>query len=216
MHKTITARRKKTTLCRKTTSRLQARLDWPTDESRMDNLTLLWKKTEDNSSKNEEYSDNHEIDLELRNDFDFLENANFNSLHGRDRIIGLSNELNLSHLSDEKFQPIKNLVERFNDVYFLNGDKLTHTDIAIHEIETSTNIPINKRQYRMTESTKVHIDEQIDETIKQGIIKPSTSPWNAPVLCVPKKPGADGKEKYRIVVDFRALNKTICIPNSIN
>ena len=41
---------------------------------------------------------------------------------------------------------------------------------------------------------------------KQGIIKPSTSPWNAPVLCVPKKPGVDGKKKYRIVVDFRALN----------
>ena len=41
---------------------------------------------------------------------------------------------------------------------------------------------------------------------KQGIIKPCRSPWNAPVLCVPKKVGPDGKKKYRIVVDFRALN----------
>ena len=79
---------------------------------------------------------------------------------------------------------------------------MTHTDLAIHEIETSTNIPINKRQYRMPESTKVHIDEQIDEMIKQGIIKPSTSPWNAPVLCVPKKPGQMERKSIELSYTF--------------
>ena len=155
-------------------------------------FNVLMEKEDDNNGRNEDYSDNHKIDLEQRNNFHFTENANFTTLHGRDRIIGLSNELNLSHLSDEKFQPIENLVEHFNDDFFLNGNELTHTDIAIHEIETSTNIPINKRQYRMPESTKARIDEENDEILKQGIIKPSTNPWNAPVLYVPKKPGADG------------------------
>ena len=163
-------------------------------------------KSEINNGNTEEYSNENEIDLELRNDFDFIENANFKPLRGGDRIIGLSHELDLSHLSEENFQPIKSMVENFNDVFFLKGDKLTHTDIAIHEIETSTNIPINKRQYRFLESTKAQIDEQIEEMEKQGIIKPSRSPWNASVLCVPKKVGPYSKKKYRIVVDFRALN----------
>uniref|UniRef100_A0ABM1XJY4 RNA-directed DNA polymerase n=1 Tax=Aedes albopictus TaxID=7160 RepID=A0ABM1XJY4_AEDAL len=88
----------------------------------------------------------------------------------------------------------------------LKGDDLTYTNMATHEIETTTNIPINKRQYRMPESTKRHIDEQIDEMLKLKIIKPSKSPWNAPVLCVPKKDDANGNKRYRIVVDFRALN----------
>jgi hypothetical protein len=39
-----------------------------------------------------------------------------------------------------------------------------------------------------------------------GIIVPSTSPWNSPILVVPKKADASGKKKWRIVVDFRKLN----------
>ena len=67
-------------------------------------------------------------------------------------------------------------------------------------------MPINKRQYRFPEATKQHINEQIDEMLRQGIVKPSKSPWNAPVLCIPKKNIDDGKKRYRIVVDFRDLN----------
>jgi len=38
-----------------------------------------------------------------------------------------------------------------------------------------------------------------------GIIVPSSSPWNSPIL-VPKKLDASGKKKWRICVDFRKLN----------
>ena len=37
-------------------------------------------------------------------------------------------------------------------------------------------------------------------------LRTDTSPWNSPILVVPKKAGASGKEKWRIVVDFRKLN----------
>jgi len=40
----------------------------------------------------------------------------------------------------------------------------------------------------------------------EEIIRPSTSQWNAPILIVPKKSDASGKQKLRIVVDFRRLN----------
>ena len=42
--------------------------------------------------------------------------------------------------------------------------------------------------------------------LKEKIITPSKSPWNAPVMCIPKKSDSEGERKYRIVVDFRALN----------
>jgi hypothetical protein len=42
--------------------------------------------------------------------------------------------------------------------------------------------------------------------LDQGIIQPSTSQWNTPLLVVPKKLDASRKPKLRIVVDFRRLN----------
>lgn len=46
--------------------------------------------------------------------------------------------------------------------------------------------------------------------LDQGIIRPSTSAWSAPIWIVPKKSDASGKIKWRLVIDFRKLNdKTI-------
>jgi hypothetical protein len=42
--------------------------------------------------------------------------------------------------------------------------------------------------------------------LKDGIIRASTSQWNAPLLVVPKKADSSGKPKLRIVIDFRKLN----------
>lgn len=43
-----------------------------------------------------------------------------------------------------------------------------------------------------------------------GIVRDSVSPWNAPLWIVPKKLASSGKQKFRIVVDYRKLNdKTV-------
>jgi hypothetical protein len=42
--------------------------------------------------------------------------------------------------------------------------------------------------------------------LTDGIIVPSTSPWNSPILFIPKKADVSRKKKWRIVVDFRKLN----------
>ncbi|CAB0004672.1 unnamed protein product, partial [Nesidiocoris tenuis] len=46
--------------------------------------------------------------------------------------------------------------------------------------------------------------------LAQGIIRPSSSPWNSPLWIVPKKLDHSNIQKYRIVIDYRSLNqKTI-------
>jgi hypothetical protein len=58
-------------------------------------------------------------------------------------------------------------------------------------------------------STTVHkkeVDKQNSKMLNEGIIKPSTSPWNAPLWIVPKKASASGEIKWRVVVDYRPLN----------
>jgi hypothetical protein len=48
----------------------------------------------------------------------------------------------------------------------------------------------------------VELKKQIDELSKKGYIRPSTSPWAAPVLFVEKKDGTK-----RMCIDYRALNE---------
>jgi len=62
---------------------------------------------------------------------------------------------------------------------------------------------VNVRSYRLPEKHKKEVNRQIEKILNEGIIRPSTSQWNAPILVVPKKSDASGKQKLRIVIDFR-------------
>lgn len=43
--------------------------------------------------------------------------------------------------------------------------------------------------------------------LQDDIIRPSTSPWSSPIWVVPKKQDASGKQKLRVVIDYRKLNE---------
>ena len=51
------------------------------------------------------------------------------------------------------------------------------------------------------------VREQVDKLLKDSVILPSDSPYHSPLCIVPKKPGPDGKKKYRLVIDYRELNE---------
>ena len=77
------------------------------------------------------------------------------------------------------------------------------TDIIQHEINLEDTKPIAlKPYYRRSPLEKEFIQDEIDKMLRQGIIKPSDSPWTAPVVVVKKKEG-----KLRFCVDYRQLNK---------
>lgn len=74
------------------------------------------------------------------------------------------------------------------------------------EIEFSIDLapctaPIYKRPYRKDANQLAELKDQIQELLGKGYIRPSTSPWGAPIIFVPKKDGAQ-----RMCVDYRALN----------
>nr|GEY81906.1 hypothetical protein [Tanacetum cinerariifolium] len=62
--------------------------------------------------------------------------------------------------------------------------------------------PVARAPYRLAPSGKKNLSEQLKELSDKGFIRPSSSPWGAPVLFVKKKDGS-----FRMCIDYRELNK---------
>lgn len=62
--------------------------------------------------------------------------------------------------------------------------------------------PVSVAPYRMAPAELVELKKQIEELLEKQFIRPSVSPWGAPVLLVKKKDGSS-----RLCVDYRQLNK---------
>jgi hypothetical protein len=56
--------------------------------------------------------------------------------------------------------------------------------------------------YRMSASELGELKKQLEELLEKKRIRPSVSPWGAPVLLVKKKEGS-----MRLCIDYRQLNK---------
>ncbi|KAL0560261.1 hypothetical protein IC582_000661 [Cucumis melo] len=69
------------------------------------------------------------------------------------------------------------------------------------ELEPGT-VPISRAPYRMAPAELKELKVQLQELLDKGFIRPSMSPWGAPVLFVKKKDGS-----MRLCIDYRELNK---------
>ncbi|GJR00661.1 putative reverse transcriptase domain-containing protein [Tanacetum coccineum] len=62
--------------------------------------------------------------------------------------------------------------------------------------------PVARAPYRLAPSKMKELSEQLKELSDKGFIRPSSSPWGAPVLFVKKKDGS-----FRMCINYRELNK---------
>nr|GEY15462.1 putative reverse transcriptase domain-containing protein [Tanacetum cinerariifolium] len=62
--------------------------------------------------------------------------------------------------------------------------------------------PVARAPYRLAPTEMKELSEQLQELSDNGFIRPSSSPWGAPVLFVNKNDGS-----FRICIDYRELNK---------
>ncbi|XP_073033845.1 uncharacterized protein [Primulina eburnea] len=62
--------------------------------------------------------------------------------------------------------------------------------------------PISKAPYRMAPLELKELKEQLQELLNKGYIRPSVSPWGAPMLFVRKKDGS-----MQLFIDYRQLNQ---------
>ena len=139
--------------------------------------------------------ENHVITNDISNTRDFEQISRFKNL------------IRISHIEKELREPIEKLLLHYLDVFNLGTDSLSYTNLAQHTITLKENKIINTKSYRPPECHKHKINRQVKEMLDKRIIEESDSPYNSPVWVVPKKSDASGKQKWRIVIDFRRLNE---------
>ena len=99
---------------------------------------------------------------------------------------------------------LKNLINDYEDVFPDElPNELPPKRAVDHEIELKTDArPVSISPYRLAPVELEELKKQLNELLEKGLIRPSKSPWGAPVLFVKKKDGSK-----RLCIDYRALNK---------
>ncbi|KAG7583636.1 Ribonuclease H-like superfamily [Arabidopsis suecica] len=94
------------------------------------------------------------------------------------------------------------IANEFTDVFeAVRGLPPDRSDPFTIELEPGTT-PVSKAPYRMAPAEMAKLKKQLEELLDKGFIRPSSSPWGAPVLFVKKKDGS-----FRLCIDYRGLNK---------
>lgn len=107
-------------------------------------------------------------------------------------------------VTEQRTSKIRSLLEEFSDVL---SDELPpglppRREVD-HEIRLESGAqPQLQRVYRMSPKELDELQRQLVNLTNQGFIRPSSSPYGAPVLFVRKKSG-----ELRLCIDYRALNK---------
>ena len=127
-----------------------------------------------------------------------------------DRVNKLLDVINISTLNKEEKDSIQKICAKYADVFLLENDPVTVTNICKESITLKQDTkPVYVKPYRLPHFQKAEIDKQIDKMLQDGIIEETKSNWSSPILIVPKKADVGGNKKWRLVIDYRCLNKSI-------
>ena len=109
-------------------------------------------------------------------------------------------DLTGTNLLPEEQSELLHLLATYSNLFVSDKEQLGRTSVVKHSIETS-GYPIRQPVRRLPESTRGAVDQEVQKMLKQGVIRPSTSPWSSPVVLVRKKDGS-----WRFCVDYRKVN----------
>lgn len=109
-------------------------------------------------------------------------------------------ERSSAELDDRQAQKLEEFLAKHQTMFAKSGE-LGRTDLTYHRIDVDGHPPIKQPVRRVPFHKRKEIERQVHEMLDQGVISPSESPWNNPVLLVMKKDGT-----ARFCLDMRRLN----------
>ena len=123
---------------------------------------------------------------------------------------GMGFDLAKTNLTSSQRRQMQILIGKYRKAFAMNLSELGCTDVYEHHIDTGDSPPVSQAFYRTTPEKMKVIENNTNELLQHDIIEPSVSPYQSPVVAIPKRqsPG-----EWRVAVDMRKLNK-VCKPMS--
>ncbi|GJS30473.1 reverse transcriptase domain-containing protein [Tanacetum coccineum] len=117
---------------------------------------------------------------------------------------GIKSELRLEVISSNRTQKY---IDQGCQVFLIQMMKEEKTKTSERRIEDVPVLipgaaPVAHAPYRLAPAEMKELVEQLKKLSDKGFIRPSSSPWGAPILFVKKKDGS-----FRMCIDYRELNK---------
>ncbi|CAB0037208.1 unnamed protein product [Trichogramma brassicae] len=97
---------------------------------------------------------------------------------------------------------VDKVLRDFEHVLMPGPGRLVGTKTIQHEIHLTNPRPFQLTPYRYSEDKRIEIERQVQEMLANGVIEPSNSPYNSPIVLAKKKGG-----QWRFCIDFRRLNE---------
>ena len=114
-------------------------------------------------------------------------------------------ELNNNITKNQK-QQLESLLYKYSDIFYEEGKQLYETPLMKADIPLKPDArPFSLRPYKMNPQQSQAAQKIVDQLLQDDIIQHSDSPYNNPVILVPK--GNTGE--YRMCLDLRRLNKDV-------
>lgn len=163
-------------------------------------INLSWKNVEIKKKQTIARAVACEEEQELEGDIQEIKSFDFSNDNWEEK------GFELTHLNKDIREKLGDLLREYQDLFRDDNDKLTSTTKVKHSITLEPGAqPICQAPYRIPYKQREILQQETERLLKEGTIRPSSSPWSAPVVLVTKK-SPTGEEKVRMCIDFRKLN----------
>ena len=110
-----------------------------------------------------------------------------NSLKRQSKINEILKQIEYKNIPNYIISDLEKILIEYSDVFCTDDEQITTNNFYEQSIELKDNVPCYIPNYKQIYSQSNEIKNQVDKLLKNDIIEHSVSPYNSPILLVPKK-----------------------------
>ena len=96
-------------------------------------------------------------------------------------------EAHADKIGKEEYCDLENILHRYKHIFSCSSTDVGRIGVLKHQIETGDHQPIALNPGRVPKHLEDKVDDLVGDLERKNIISQVSSPWNFPIVIVPKK-----------------------------